>query len=385
MYAQSKRLMMDDFELLSAYIDGEVNDEERARIESDPRLMNEVNQILAISKKVGEVIPNDPETRANHIKTALNEMTVASSDSVIPIRSAGKSSVSFRRPAWILGAVAAALLVIVAVPLFRSGDSSTTQIASEIIEEPDGESVVESAPLEANQQDREGADLAESAPFDSSPNSASIESEEITDNRADNDLVAEDEADMSEKVEEPQSEMLTSDEPTIAGLQAETTADEMVRRGPVNTYTSDNPNEYGSFLLQDVRIEPGESFDSFVIELTPTSDDPPSMIPGPYAIEINGEYLVGEDSYVLPTEINEYVVINLAARGGVWNDETGYDPSWGSITETITADESNLTGIYFGDFEANLTFVLGMEPNSTFRSYQTIDPPRLIIEVDHNS
>ena len=376
---------MDDFELLSAYIDGEVNDEERARIESDPRLMNEVNQILAISKKVGEVIPNDPETRANHIKTALNEMTVASSDSVIPIRSAGKSSVSFRRPAWLLGAVAAALLVIVAVPLFRSGDSSTTQIASEIIEEPDGESVVESAPLEANQQDREGADLAESAPFDSSPNSASIESEEITDNRADNDLVTEDEADISEKVEEPQSEMLTSDEPTIAGLQAETTADEMVRRGPVNTYTSDNPNEYGSFLLQDVRIEPGESFDSFVIELTPTSDDPPSMIPGPYAIEINGEYLVGEDSYVLPTEINEYVVINLAARGGVWNDETGYDPSWGSITETITADESNLTGIYFGDFEANLTFVLGMEPNSTFRSYQTMNPPRLIIEVDHNS
>ena len=376
---------MDDFELLSAYIDGEVNDEERARIESDPRLMNELDQILAISKKVGEAIPNDPETRANHIKTALNEMKVASSDSVIPIRSAGKSSVSFRRPAWLLGAVAAALLVIVAVPLFRSGDSSTTQIASEIIEEPDGESVVESAPLEANQQDREGADLAESAPFDSSPNSASIESEEITDNRADNDLVAEDEADMSEKVEESQSEMLMSDEPTIAGLQAETTADEMVRRGPVNTYTSDNPNEYGSFLLQDVRIEPGESFDSFVIELTPTSDDPPSMIPGPYAIEINGEYLVGEDSYVLPTEINEYVVINLAARGGVWNDETGYDPSWGSITETITADESNLTGIYFGDFEANLTFVLGMEPNSTFRSYQTIDPPRLIIEVDHNS
>ena len=376
---------MDDFELLSAYIDGEVNDEERARIESDPRLMNELDQILAISKKVGEAIPNDPETRANHIKTALNEMTVASSDSVIPIRSAGKSSVSFRRPAWLLGAVAAALLVIVAVPLFRSGDSSTTQIASEIIEEPDGESVVESAPLEANQQDREGADLAESAPFDSSPNSASIESEEITDNRADNDLVAEDEADMSEKVEEPQSEMLTSDEPTITGLQAETTADEMVRRGPVNTYTSDNPNEYGAFLLQDVRIEPGESFDSFVIELTPTSDDPPSMIPGPYAIEINGEYLVGEDSYVLPTEINEYVVINLAARGGVWNDETGYDPSWGSITETITADESNLTGIYFGDFEANLTFVLGMDPNSIFRSYQTLDPPRLIVEVDHNS
>ena len=377
--------MMDDFELLSAYIDGEVNDEERARIESDPRLMSEVNQILSMSKKVGEVIHNDPKTRANHIQTALYEMTVANFDSVIPITSAGKSSFSFRRPAWILGAVAAALLVIVAVPLFRSGDDSTTQIASEIIEESDGESVAESAPLEANEQGREDTALAESAPFESSPNSASIDIAESTDDTADSDLVAGNEADISEKLEEPQSEMLTSDEPTITGLQAETTANERMRQGPVNTYTSDNPDEYGSFLLQDVRIESGESFDSFVIELAPTSDDPPLMIPGPYAIEINGEFLVGEDSYVLPTEIDEYVVINLAARGGMWNDETGYEPSWGSVTETITADESNLIGIYFGDFEANLTFVLGMEPNSTFRSYQTMNPPRLIIEVDHNS
>ena len=376
---------MDDFELLSAYIDGEVSDEERARIESDPRLMSEVNQILSMSKKVGEIILNDPETRANHIQTALNEIAVASSDSVIPIRSAGKSSFSFRRPAWVLGAVAAALLVIVAVPLFRSGDTSTTQVASEIIEELDSEPVAESAPLEANEQGRGDTDLAESVPFDSSPDSASIDIEESTDDRVDNDLVAENEADISEKSEESQSEMLTSDEPTIAGLQAETTASERMRQGPVNTYISDNPDEYGSFLLQDVRIESGESFDSFVIELAPMSDDPSSMIPGPYAIEINGEFLVGEDSYVLPTEIDEYVVINLAARGGIWNDETGYEPSWGSITETITADESNLTGIYFGDFEANLTFVLGMEPNSTFRSYQTMDPPRLIIEVDHNS
>jgi len=215
---------MDDFELLSAYIDGEVNDEERARIESDPRLMNEVNQILSMNKRVGEVILNDPEMRANHIQTALNEMTVASSDSVIPIRSAEKSSFSFRRPAWILGAVAAALLVIVAVPLFRSGDNSTTQVASEIIEESDGESVAESAPLEANEQDREDTDLTESAPFNSSPNSASIDIAESTDDTADNDLEAGNEADISEKLEESQSEMLTSDEPTIAGLQAETTA-----------------------------------------------------------------------------------------------------------------------------------------------------------------
>ena len=88
---------MDDFELISAYIDGEVNDEERARIESDPRLMNEVNQIISMKKKIGEFIPNNPETKANHIQTALNETTVASSDSVIPIRSAGTVSYTHLR------------------------------------------------------------------------------------------------------------------------------------------------------------------------------------------------------------------------------------------------------------------------------------------------
>ena len=52
-----------DFELISAYIDGEVTDEERARIESDPNLMNEVHQILSVSKGFGKVVPNDLEMK----------------------------------------------------------------------------------------------------------------------------------------------------------------------------------------------------------------------------------------------------------------------------------------------------------------------------------
>ena len=374
-----------NFELISAYIDGEVTDEERARIESDPKLMNEVHQIQSISKRVGKVIPNDPETKSIHIQTALNEMKVNLPDSVTPISNANKRSSFFTRPAQILGAVAAAILVIIAIPLFRSGDSSTTQIASENLENPDTKQATENAPLEVKEQNNEDADLEESSPLDSSQDEATTDIEKAGETATDIDVTEKNELDISEKIEESQNEELSSDEPSLSGLQAVTAPEETIRQGPINTYTSDNPNEYGSFLLQDVRIESGASFDSFVIELAPTSDDPLSMIPGPYAIEINGEFLVGEDSFVLPVEINEYVVINLAARGGVWNDDTGYEPSWGSITQTITADASNLTGIYFGDFEANLTFVLGIEPNSTFRSYQTMDPPRLIIEVDHNS
>lgn len=374
-----------DFELISAYIDGEVTDEERARIESDSKLMNEVNQILAISKSVGKVVPNNSGTKASQIQIALDEMTVALPDSVIPIENAKSRRSFFIRPGRILGAVAAAILVIIAIPLFRDGDSSTTQIASETLKTSDTEPVAESAPSEIREQSIDNADLAESAPFDSSRDEESIDIEETTENRAESDFIEDNEIDVPEKLEEPQNEMLTDDKPSSTDLQAITTPEETISRGPVNTYISDNPNEYSSYLLQDVRIEPGDLFDSFIIELEATSDDPRSMIPGPYAIEINGEFLVGEDSYVLPVEISDYVVINVAARGGVWSDDAGYEPSWGSITQTITADESNLTGIYFGDFEANLTFVLGMEPNSDFRSYQTMDPPRLIIEVDHNS
>ena len=374
-----------DFELISAYIDGEVTDEERARIESDSKLMNEVNQILAISKSVGKVVPNNSGTKASQIQIALNEMTVALPDSVIPIENAKSRRSFFTRPGRILGAVAAAILVIIAIPLFRDGDSSTTQIASETLKTSDTEPVAESAPSEIREQSIDNADLAESAPFDSSRDEESIDIEETSENRAESDLIEDNEIDVPEKLEEPQNEMLTDDKPSSTDLQAITTPEETISRGPVNTYISDNPNEYSSYLLQDVRIEPGDLFDSFIIELKATNDDPRSMIPGPYAIEINGEFLVGEDSYVLPVEISDYVVINVAARGGVWSDDTGYEPSWGSITQTITVDESNLTGIYFGDFEANLTFVLGMEPNSDFRSYQTMDPPRLIIEVDHNS
>ena len=374
-----------DFELISAYIDGEVTDEERARIESDSKLMNEVNQILAISKSVGKVVPNNSGTKASQIQIALDEMTVALPDSVIPIENAKSRRSFFIRPGRILGAVAAAILVIIAIPLFRDGDSSTTQIASETLKTSDTEQVAESAPSEIGEQSIDNADRAESAPFDSSRDEESIDIEETTENRAESDFIEDNEIDVPEKLEEPQNEMLTDDKPSSSDLQAITTPEETISRGPVNTYISDNPNEYSSYLLQDVRIEPGDLFDSFIIELEATSDDPRSMIPGPYAIEINGEFLVGEDSYVLPVEISDYVVINVAARGGVWSDDTGYEPSWGSITQTITADESNLTGIYFGDFEANLTFVLGMEPNSDFRSYQTMDPPRLIIEVDHNS
>tara|TARA_B100001559_G_scaffold318066_1_gene324442 strand:- start:2734 stop:3882 length:1149 start_codon:yes stop_codon:yes gene_type:complete len=374
-----------DFELISAYIDGEVTDEERARIESDPNLMNEVHQILSVSKGFGKVVPNDPEMKARHIQTALSEMSVNLPDSVIPIKNADKQSFIFERPARILGAVAAAILVIIAIPLFRSGDNSTRQIASENLEKSDTEQVAESAPLEVSEQSNDGADLEESDSLESSQVEATTNVEKAGEIATDIDLVDDNEPNISEDLEESQNGELSSDEPSAAGLQAITTPEEIFRRGPVSTYTSDNPNEYGSFLLQGVRIESGESYDSFIIELAPTSDDPVSMIPGPYAVEINGEFLAEEGSYVLPIEINEYVVINLAARGGVWNEETGYEPSWGSIAQTITADESNLTGIYFGDFEANLTFVLGIEPNSTFRSYQTMDPPRLIIEVDHNS
>ena len=181
-----------------------------------------------------------------------------------------------------------------------------------------------------------------------------------------------------------EEDILIDNETPNEPLQALTTSEETVNSGPVNTYTSFAPNEYGSYLLQDVRIETGEEFDTFIIQLTATTDDPPSMVPGPYAIRVNEESFVREESpRSVPADIYEHLVIEISGRGGTWTTEEEYEPSWGSFEQRIEAEGSNLTGIYFGDLESNLTFILGIESGSSFRSFQALEPPRLVIEVDH--
>ena len=123
-------------------------------------------------------------------------------------------------------------------------------------------------------------------------------------------------------------------------------------------------------------------FDRFVIELTSTDSITDTAIPGPYAVELNAvDYVMGESSFVIPSNVSEYLVIKLAARGGFWNNEN-YEP-WGYFGQVIAEEGSPLTAFYLSDFEGDLTFILGVEEGSRFRSGVASNPPRLIIEVEH--
>jgi hypothetical protein len=377
--------MMDDFELVSAYLDGEVTNEERTRVESDQKLMREVQELRSLSNELGKVLPNDPLVKNSHIQTALQQMEVSTSPSVIPITNKNKRFRSFSKPSRILGAVAAAVLVVLAIPLFRSGDNSSTQIASETVDASNSQGIEESVSGEVTEETSNSNPQPEPAPSTSSSDTGqSLENEDIAEREQS--LAPESVEDSSriEVEEKSQDESLSDNETPNEPLQALTTSGEIVNWGPVNTYTSFAPNEYGSYLLQDVRIETGEEFDTFIIQLTATTDDPPSMVPGPYAIRVNEESFVREESpRSVPADIYEHLVIEISGRGGTWTTEEEYEPSWGSFEQRIEAEGSNLTGIYFGDLESNLTFILGIESGSSFRSFQALEPPRLVIEVDH--
>ena len=144
-----------------------------------------------------------------------------------------------------------------------------------------------------------------------------------------------------------------------------------------------------SLLLADARIETGEGFDSFIIELSVpenvNASSPDQLIPGSYAVELNGEFQISEEeTFVLPEEITNYLVVNLTAHGIIWIDEEpGYELTWEPNDEVIEEEGSNLLAFYRGDFEGNLTFIVGMDSVRPFRTSLGSNPPRLIIEIQH--
>lgn len=63
----------DQFELVSAYLDGAVTDEERARVESDEELLAAVRELRAISIEVSDAPPASPAVKEAAIAAALAE------------------------------------------------------------------------------------------------------------------------------------------------------------------------------------------------------------------------------------------------------------------------------------------------------------------------
>ena len=101
-------------ELISAYLDGEVTEEERAFVENDPSLITTVNQMRAVVDATSALAHTDPSLREKHLTEALSGFKKTTT--LLPFRH--RKTV---QSGLVLTAVAAAVAAAAEVaPTFRS-------------------------------------------------------------------------------------------------------------------------------------------------------------------------------------------------------------------------------------------------------------------------
>lgn len=141
-------------ELVSAYLDGEATADERALVEASPELMARVETLRSIAAMVAAPIVVDPALRERHIEAALAaSATSAKVTSLEPRR---------RRldRTWALSAAAVLLAVIIAIPVFRSGDGDDDTAAVST------DDTAEDSALQATDAGDDSASAAEVVPGD---------------------------------------------------------------------------------------------------------------------------------------------------------------------------------------------------------------------------
>jgi hypothetical protein len=143
-------------ELASAYLDGELTVEQVALVEADPAILFLVERFRGITALVGQA-PAAPAAslRAQHLDAAL--AASATSPAVTSLETARQTRQARRfrpSPVW-LGAAAAAVVVIAAVPILAQGDGGGDDSADSSAEE-----ATQEAPFEAAEEAaEEAADL----------------------------------------------------------------------------------------------------------------------------------------------------------------------------------------------------------------------------------
>jgi hypothetical protein len=119
--------MNDDLILLaSAYLDGDVTADERARVESDPELLGEVERLRSVRIMLGAAGPSSISVREQHLAGALDAwdtvMATAADTSPTPLGERRR-----RRSNRVLLGAAAAIMVVfaggIALQTFTGGES----------------------------------------------------------------------------------------------------------------------------------------------------------------------------------------------------------------------------------------------------------------------
>lgn len=381
-------------ELISAYLDGEVTEEERAFVENDPSLITKVKQMRAVVDATSALAHADPSLREKHLTEAISEFKKTTN--LLPFRR--RKTV---QGGLVLTAVAAAAAAIFTFPVFDSqnnesdnSDSVAAGLVNEIdnprnlknqtIEEPEmnvpkiSETEITESTLSENEISRPTTnDEVEKAPLPE--DSISEEEQEISDNST-----AEKEiADETPLIEESTQAAITNIEEDSAAPPSD-----LFSFDAINTYAQEDPELSSDLLLINARTETLEESDLFIIELSDSLTEPSAsaslLTPVKYAAEWTtlSENDSEENALRGPQGATEFLVIKLAARGFISTDEgSGSVITWEPTDGIIRTDGGRINGVYNGSFEESLIFVLGTDARYPFRVLTTADPPRLIVEI----
>ena len=153
--------------------------------------------------------------------------------------------------------------------------------------------------------------------------------------------------------------------------------------GEVNSYQKSSYyfKQDGTAIIKNVRIENGTKFDSLVIELEKQNEN--DLLPGGYSIQRGNEISLYEGGYYeIPSDFNDHLTFRFSFSS-IYNSDPE-KPTWNKNwdwSDLITSEDSDLSA-KFGGSNGGYWFVIKIEPEATFRSYRTANPPSYVIEVE---
>lgn len=116
----------EQLQLASAYLDGTLTDEQRARADADGAVLDAVEQLRVVRAAMSDVEPPTAARRESAIAAALARFDASITDATLP-RATSDELGTRRRGRWLMPAAAAAVVVIgiggVTAALLRSGSS----------------------------------------------------------------------------------------------------------------------------------------------------------------------------------------------------------------------------------------------------------------------
>ena len=249
-------------ELISAYLDGEVTEEERAFIEENPDLLEEVDKLKEIKKVTSSLIPIDPILQEKHLAKALS--SIPKDGKIIPFR----QQKFIQRGAFLAAAAAAAAFILIpvinsqnnksnsetdlATSFLESSTSVTKSAQSNSAQEIEDESVVSESDADSGTTTEAPQSTQDSQNNQSDSKTATAASEDQTPEEGVGEIIeeAEVEAEQEEEVEAEQEESEVEAEQEESEVEAQRLPTSAETVGELNSRVFEEENEAVNSLLE---------------------------------------------------------------------------------------------------------------------------------------